>query len=378
VTTARWGDLSAEVAVRAGGHYVYAAPLADGRGLDWVLLVAVPEAAVVAPLGGELASAALLGLAILVGGVGAAALLAGRIARPLTELAGAARELARGRFATALPPATTEETQALVAAFDAMRAELSRTLADADTARRSAVDADKAKTTFLHGMSHELRTPLTAILGYTDLLLDEAPEGSSTKLDLERIRTSGRHLLALINDVLDLARVESGRISLAIEDVDTGVLAREVADELRPLVERSNRLELEVQPGETVVQADRARLRQVLVNLVGNAAKFTDRGVVRLVVEPRGADGVIIAVKDTGIGFAPELVERLFRPFERAPGVHGREGTGLGLAIVRRLVVALGGELDVRSAPGEGSTFAVHLPRRFPERSETGIPVVRR
>jgi signal transduction histidine kinase len=139
-----------------------------------------------------------------------------------------------------------------------------------------------------------------------------------------------------------------------------------VAAELAPVVQaRGNQLEVEVGAGDPVVSGDRARLRQILVNLVGNAAKFTDGGVVRLVVSPE-RDLVVASVQDTGIGFAPELLEKLFQPYERAPGVGGREGTGLGLAIVRRLVQVLGGRLVVTSALGEGSTFALRLPRRFP------------
>ncbi len=351
---------------RVDDLYVYATPLTDDRGLDWVLVAAVPESAVLGTVRGDVVVGVVAALVAVGLGVAAAMVPASRITRPLLDLATAARELSAGRFDTVLPPATTEETQALVAAFDAMRAELSRTLQSAEEARRQAVDANRQKTSFLHGMSHELRTPLTAILGYTDLLLEDAPDGSGLRQDLERIRTAGRHLLALINDVLDLARVESGRISLTIEPVDVAELAREVAAELAPVVQaRGNQLEVEVGAGDPVVSGDRARLRQILVNLVGNAAKFTDGGVVRLVVSPE-RDLVVASVQDTGIGFAPELLEKLFQPYERAPGVGGREGTGLGLAIVRRLVQVLGGRLVVTSALGEGSTFALRLPRRFP------------
>lgn len=369
-------DLVGEGAWHVAGLWVYAAPLTDERGIDWVLLVAVPEEAVVGTLRRDLLGALALALLVLVGGVGAATALSARITAPLRDLAHAARQLARGRSA-ALPPATTEETQALVAAFDQMRADLARTLRAADEARRDAVEANRAKTTFLHGMSHELRTPLTAILGYTDLLLDDGDLAPQVRVDLERVRVAARHLLSLINDVLDLARVESGRLSLAIEDVDAAVLADEVCAELRPVVERGNRLELRIGPGDAVVQSDRARFRQILVNLLGNAAKYTDDGLVVVEVLP-DVDEVTVAVRDTGIGFSPELVQRLFRPYERAPGVSGREGTGLGLAIVQRLVVALGARLDVESEPGRGSRFAVTLPRRFAERAATGVPTVRR
>jgi signal transduction histidine kinase len=358
-----FADLAGEVAVRTGGSWIFAAPLTDGRGLDWVLVVAVPEGAVLGTLPADARAGLLLALLAITAGATGSFVLADRLTRPLRELTTAARELATGRFDGALPLATTAEAQALVSAFEAMRAEVRRTLDHAEAARQVAVEANSQKTMFLHGMSHELRTPLTAIIGYTDLLLDDAPPGSDQAQDLQRVRTAAHHLLSLINDVLDLARVESGKLVLSVAPVDLSALAREVGVELRPVAEaRRDRLVVDAPDGGAVVPGDRARLRQILVNLVGNALKFTDGGTVRICVVPEPTE-VRIDVVDTGIGFDPAIAPRLFEPYQRAPGVSSREGSGLGLAIVKRLAEAHGGRVSVDSAPGRGSTFRLHLPR---------------
>ncbi|MGE0593256.1 MAG: ATP-binding protein [Vicinamibacterales bacterium] len=220
--------------------------------------------------------------------------------------------------------------------------------------------ASRAKSEFLARMSHELRTPLNAIIGYTELLLeDERPERDAR--DLTRIHASGRHLLALISEVLDMSRIEAGRVELRRDHVTTAVLIAELVAAVEPLVHtRRNRLEIEA-PDDLALTTDATRLRQVLLNLLGNAAKFTENGVIRLSVGAAEAGWVRFAVTDTGIGFDQAQLETIFEEFGQLEGVR-YGGTGLGLAIARRLCHLLGGTLTGEGRRGEGARFEVRLP----------------
>jgi len=230
--------------------------------------------------------------------------------------------------------------------------------------------ANRAKDRFLATMSHELRTPLNAILGFTGLMLMRLP-GPLTETQerqLTHVQNSGRHLLALINDLLDLARIESGHADLVLEDVDTIAVFDEVAATLRPAAE-SRGLSLAVRPAPvpTVARADRRALRQVALNLLGNAVKFTTQGGVQVRTEPARREGramLAIAVADTGVGIAPEDQARLFQAFVQVGDRRLREqGTGLGLHLSLKLVEQMGGALTLHSEPGAGSTFTLWLPR---------------
>ncbi|MCA9492509.1 MAG: HAMP domain-containing histidine kinase, partial [Myxococcales bacterium] len=212
-------------------------------------------------------------------------------------------------------------------------------------------------------MSHELRTPLTAILGYTELLQEELPEDAAP--DLDHVRGSARQLLQLVDDVLDLARVDAGKIELSTGDWSLRDLVEPAVTEIRS-VARQKGLEVRCSmPGDLLLHTDRVRVRQILANLLSNAVKFTERGSVSLEAV-QTPDGVRIAVSDTGPGLSPEVQARLFQRFVQAdPSTTRRHGgTGLGLAICRELAQLLGGSVDVRSAPGEGSTFTLTLPLR--------------
>jgi len=234
---------------------------------------------------------------------------------------------------------------------------------------RATVDAlraaSEAKSDFLASMSHELRTPLSAILGFSDLMRREPNDGGTVAVPLEwveHVHRGGEHLLALINDVLDLAKVEAGRLDLAPEAVDLGPLGSEVVSGLRPLADRK-RLALTSRIGSETIHADRGRLRQILYNLLSNAIKYTpDGGSVR--IETELLDGETrISVVDTGIGIDPADHAAVFEEFRQVGAIAERQpGTGLGLALTRRLVEAHQGRIELQSARGEGSTFTVILP----------------
>jgi signal transduction histidine kinase len=237
--------------------------------------------------------------------------------------------------------------------------------ADLRAAKEAAEQASRAKSAFLANVSHEFRTPLNAINGYSELMLEDAASGPTAALrpDLERIRDAGRHLLTLINDILDLSKIEAGRLDVAPRACAVGPLIDAALATVRPLVRAGVELRGAGPAVHTTALGDPDRVGQILVNLLSNAAKFTDRGSIEVRVASGGAT-VTIAVADTGIGIAPEQHELVFEEFRqvaRAPG-RPRQGTGLGLAIARRLARLMGGDVTLVSRPGAGSTFTLVLP----------------
>ncbi len=244
-----------------------------------------------------------------------------------------------------------------------------------EQARDRAMDATRTKSQFLANMSHELRTPLNAVIGISEMLREDAEDDEMEEYlePLDRIRGAGKHLLGLINEILDLSKIEAGRLELAPEPVDLASLLRDVLLTARPLADRNaNRLEDQIAPDLGTIIADPMRLRQILLNLLSNACKFTENGLVHLsaVREERdGLPGFRVAVRDSGIGMTPEQLGKLFQDFAQADATTSRKygGTGLGLAISRRLAMMMGGDVTVVSAPGEGSEFTLWLP-------EGGVP----
>jgi PAS domain S-box-containing protein len=244
-----------------------------------------------------------------------------------------------------------------------------RDMRELDKAREAAEIANRAKSQFLANMSHELRTPLNAIILYTELLRDEATDRALDDFlpDLKKIHGAAKHLLALINDVLDLSKIESGKLELLPEAFEVCAMIRDVVTTIEPLAQRNaNRLDV-VRPDEVgSMYADQTKVRQSLFNLLSNACKFTEGGTVRLAVARPEEGWVTFRVSDTGIGMTPDHVARLFQPFTQADPSTTRRfgGTGLGLAITRRFCEAMGGDIAVESRPGVGSVFTIRLPAR--------------
>jgi signal transduction histidine kinase/DNA-binding response OmpR family regulator len=230
--------------------------------------------------------------------------------------------------------------------------------------------ASQHKSQFLANMSHELRTPMNAIIGVGEMLLEDARDlGHDGQIEpLERILRAAQHLLALINDILDLSKIEAGRMELHLESFPISSLIEDVVSTIRPLAERNaNRIHVECPADLGAMCADPTRVRQALLNLTSNAAKFTEGGLITITAARRrqnGADWVAVAVADTGIGMTAEQTARLFQDFMQADASTTRRygGTGLGLAISRRFCRLMGGDITVESAPGRGSTFTVSLP----------------
>jgi signal transduction histidine kinase/DNA-binding response OmpR family regulator len=282
--------------------------------------------------------------------------------------------VASGQLSAPLPPTGRDElgdmSRALTVFRDNAR-DIRQAREEAEAARHQAEAASRTKSAFLANMSHELRTPLNAIIGYSEILREDAQDrgDKASEADLVKIETAGKHLLGLINDILDLSKIEAGRMDLHLEEVDLNRLLAEVRVLVTPLIDKNgNRFEIDAPADIGIMHVDLVKLKQSLINLLSNAAKFTKDGLVKLAVEKhvsdRGRNVFTFAVTDSGIGMTDEQIGRLFQAFTQADASTTRNygGTGLGLTITKHFCTMLGGDITVTSVPGKGSTFTITLP----------------
>jgi signal transduction histidine kinase/CheY-like chemotaxis protein len=269
-------------------------------------------------------------------------------------------------------PQSTVELLQTFAAQSVLAIQNARLFREIEEKGRQLEIADKHKSQFLANMSHELRTPLNAIIGYSELLRESAEDEGLAHFteDLNKIQDAGRHLLRLISDILDLSKIEAGKLEVYLERFSLPELIEEVRAIIEPLARRSgNRLEIERDPALAELHTDRTKLKQSIINLLSNASKFTQNGTVKLAARAvlRGTTPFAsFAISDTGIGMTPEQMEKLFQPFTQADGSTTKRfgGTGLGLAITKHFCEMLGGDVSLQSEPGKGSTFTILLPVR--------------
>jgi signal transduction histidine kinase len=234
---------------------------------------------------------------------------------------------------------------------------------------RQLAEASQHKSQFLANMSHELRTPLNAIIGVSEMLREDAEALKQDTEPLDRVLGAARHLLALINDILDLSKIEAGRMELHLETFQLVPVIKNVAKTIEPMATKNgNRLVIDCPADLGTIHADQTRFRQSLLNLASNANKFTEKGTVTIAAyqgQEKGRDWITLAVTDTGIGMTPEQMGKLFQEFSQASSTTASKygGTGLGLAISKRFCQMMGGDITVESEPGRGSTFTIRLPR---------------
>lgn len=323
----------------------------------------------------------LVALTAVIAGTGLALWFSRSITEPLQDIVTATKRVGEGDLTQRVVLHRGDELAELAEQFNQMTMRLQHTLQRMEEeieerkrteillqgAKEAAEAANRAKSTFLANMSHELRTPLGSVIGYSELMLEQLAVGETADFaeQLQRIIRASNHLLAIISDVLDMAKIEAGRMELYEEWFSLPLLLQEVVVTTRPLLEkRANQLQTEFDPALEQFYGDKTRLRQILFNLLGNAAKFTYNGIVTLGAKQENRRWLVLTVADTGIGIPSEHLSKLFRPFVQVDTSTTRryEGTGLGLAISHHFTQMMGGAIAVTSEVGVGSTFTVRLP----------------
>jgi len=364
----------------------------------WKVVLNVPASEILAPVTALAIRSTLIAVSALAILLLLVTLVARRMTQPIIRLEHAATAMEGGKFDPAtLDPlaARKDELGSLAQTFQAMAREiqtreqrladwnqnleetvqartaaLKEAVADAQQARKAAETANRTKSAFLANMSHELRTPMNAIIGYSEMLTEEAEDIGQEEFipDLKKIHAAGKHLLALINDILDLSKIEAGKMTLYLESFDVKEMLDDVVTTIQPLIEKNgNTLEIRSPDHPGTMRADLTKVRQTLFNLLSNAAKFTEKGT--LTIETRretrdGAEHMAFTVRDTGIGMTPTQLGKLFQAFSQADDSTTRKygGTGLGLVISKKFCVMMGGDISVESEYGKGTSFTFWLP----------------
>jgi signal transduction histidine kinase len=278
-------------------------------------------------------------------------------------------------------PKSSIELLQTFAAQSVLAIQNARLFSEIEDKSRQLAEASQHKSQFLANMSHELRTPLNSVIGLTQMLTEHAARfGTEKALEpLQRVLNAGQHLLTLINDILDLSKIEAGRMELNLGSFPLVPLIEEVAKTIEPMATKNgNRIVIDCRPELGRIHADQIRVRQALLNLVSNANKFTEKGTVTIAAQRQRNDGrecITIAVTDTGIGMTPEQMGKLFQEFSQASSATASKygGTGLGLAISRRFCQMMGGDITVESEVGRGSTFTIRLPRTVDAPTEGAV-----
>ena len=298
--------------------------------------------------------------------------------RSLTALREGTRHWSDGDLDFRVKVTGKDDLSALATAFNGMANNLDAAMKDVQEERKRANKANRAKSGFLANMSHELRTPMNAIIGYSEMLLEEIEDEGSlsaedAQADLAKIQSAGKHLLALINEILDLSKIESGKMGVFYEPIDIGTLINDVKTTVMPLIDKyDNGFEIIIDVEDTNIETDVTKFRQILMNLLSNAAKFTKQGLITVTAKrfvENGVDSVSVSVADTGIGMTEKQLARIFDEFTQADDSTTREfgGTGLGLSICRSFAILMKGRIDATSKPGKGTVFTFVVPALEPK-----------
>lgn len=369
-------------------NFIQVTPITDEYGLDWLIVVLVPESDFMQQINDNTKSTFLLCFLALIFSTITATMTSNWITKPILQLSVAASELSKhsvsgnlvfGDLTKKVTGKNINEVEILANSFSQMARQLQEYFANllaqteaAQKAQYAAESANRSKSTFLANMSHELRTPLNAIIGYSEILQDDLRELKADDeliQDLKRINFAGKQLLEIITDILDLSKIETGKMELLLQEFDINELVEKIVISIKPLAEKNhNILQINCPDNLGLMYSDITKVRQSLFNLLSNACKFTEKGAIifsiHRVTTDTGDDFLVFEIEDTGIGIRPDQINRIFLPFSQGDESSTRKygGTGLGLAITKKFCRMMGGDITVSSKLNVGSIFSVQLP----------------